>query len=63
MAELDIKCEVSLWEGIVLATQADTNYQTLQWTLSSGTEATVSIVVPKERPRTMRTTLRHLTIL
>jgi hypothetical protein len=45
MAELEIKCEVSLWEGIVLATQADTNYQPLNWTLSSGTQATVSIEV------------------
>src|ERR1700747_943894 len=45
MAELEIRCEVSLWEGIVLATQADANYQPLQWTLSSGTSATVSIQV------------------
>lgn len=45
MAELEIRCEVSLWEGIVLATQADTNYQPLQWTLSSGTSVAVSIDV------------------
>jgi hypothetical protein len=47
MTELEIRCEVSLWERIVLATQADTNYQPLQWTLGSGTKTTVSIEVPE----------------
>lgn len=48
MAELEIRCEVSLWEPIVLATQDNTDYQPLQWTLKSGNGVVVRMDVAEE---------------
>jgi hypothetical protein len=51
MPKLEVKCEVSLWEGIVLTTQADTEYRPLQWMLKSGSTVSVQMEVPEEAKR------------
>lgn len=45
MLELQIRCEVSLWEPIVLATQDKTDYQPLNWALKNGNRVIVRMNV------------------
>lgn len=48
MAELEIRCEALLLEPIALATQDNTDYQPLQWTLKSGNKVVVRMDVAEE---------------
>ena len=48
MAELEIQCVVPLPEAIVLATQANTDYPPLQWTLESGNKIVIRMDVAEQ---------------
>ena len=51
MATVEVRCRAKLSEPIVLASQQDTFYPPLRWTLSNGDNASVEMEVPEETIR------------
>ena len=51
MATIEVRCKVRLSEAIVLATQQDTSYPAIRWSLANGDTVSVEMEIPEQQIR------------